>query len=55
MLIGSGGCATTTRSPEQREAHHRRIIENDMKLMVEDWDAFWLMDRPTRLSRWVER
>jgi hypothetical protein len=26
-----------------------------MKLLAEDWDTFWLMDRPTHLSRWVER
>lgn len=54
-LIGLTGCATSTRSSEQRMAHHRRIMENDLKLLVEDWDMLWLMDRPTRLSKWVER
>jgi hypothetical protein len=55
LLIGITGCETTTRSEGQRAAHQRRIVENDMKLLVEDWDTFWLMDRPTRLSKWVER
>jgi hypothetical protein len=58
LLIGVGvltGCETTTRSSAERAALHRRIIENDMKLLVEDWDLLWMNERPTRLSRWVER
>lgn len=55
LLIGIVGCETTIRSEEQRSAHHRRIMENDLKLLVEDWDMFWMVDRPTRLSKWLER
>jgi hypothetical protein len=55
LLIGITGCETAVRSEGQRAAHQRRIAENDMKLLVEDWDTFWLLDRPSHLSKWVER
>ena len=34
----------------ERQERHKRILENDLKQIVDDWDAFWLNDRPGRLS-----
>jgi hypothetical protein len=28
------------------------VWDEDLRMANEDWDRFWLMDRPSRLSRW---
>jgi hypothetical protein len=32
-----------------------RVAETDAQLFVDDWDMFWLNDRPTYLTRWYVR
>ena len=38
-----------------RERQHRaeKILENEMKQMVDDWDLFWLNDRRLRTTAWT--
>lgn len=49
------GCATITESPAER-AHNFRQVENYNAMMFnEDFDDFWLIDRPSRLSTWIVR
>jgi len=51
LLIVSG-CASKTLALSEAE-HQRqwdRINYINERLIAEDWDAFWLMDRPTYLS-----
>ena len=46
------GCSTLTETPPER---NRRIaLQNDlqMKMLVEDWDTFWLQEHVSSLSRW---
>jgi len=46
------GCSGLVDTPSQR---HRRImnsIEYDSHRIVDDWDHFWLADRPSYLSYW---
>ncbi|NLX21168.1 MAG: hypothetical protein GXY55_05775 [Phycisphaerae bacterium] len=48
LAVGCGdGVAITSR---ERQERHRRIMENDWKQLNDDWDSFWLMDRPGRLT-----
>jgi hypothetical protein len=52
-VLVAGGCgdgmADTRRDRQER---HKRVFDNDMKQINDDWDAFWLNDRPGRLSWW---
>jgi hypothetical protein len=46
------GCASTL--SEDSKMHTRRVQSNmnkDCKLMVEDWDSFWMNDEPSRLTK----
>jgi len=45
------GCAAT--NLESSEDHTKRVKRNmskDMKNLVEDWDRFWMVDRPSRAT-----
>ena len=46
---------TMTQSPEEQMHSMAAVVDQDAKGIVEDWDAFWQRDRPTRLTRWHER
>ena len=43
------GVADTRRDRQER---YKRIFNNDMKQINDDFDAFWLNDKPGRLSWW---
>lgn len=48
----ASGCATLTETPVERD---RRILNGwslDTKMMTEDWDQFWLVDRSSMLTQW---
>lgn len=50
-IVLTSGCASTL--SESSENHTKRIGRNmnkDCKLMVEDWDRFWMADEPSRLT-----
>lgn len=49
------GCATTTHSWEERKSLHKVAFEHDMRQVADDWDAIWMSDRASRLSRWNMR
>jgi hypothetical protein len=58
MLVGLaalGGCATMTRSGDDNWATFERSVQYDMRQMAEDFNYVWMLDRPSRLSRWVMR
>ena len=45
------GCAATL--SEGSKTHTTRVERNmktDLKLMAEDWDRFWMVDHPSRLT-----
>jgi len=50
LTTGCGDGVAYTR--QERAETHRRVLENDRKQLNDDWDAFWLMDRPGRLTWW---
>jgi hypothetical protein len=49
-----GGC-TMTETPTERNQRIVRGADIQSREMVEDWDVFWLVDRPTYLSPWYVR
>ena len=58
MLIATvvlpAGCGDgVALSAAERANMRRQIAENDRKQLNDDWDRFWLNDRPSRLSRWT--
>lgn len=49
------GCATMTQSPEEVRATYSRVWEYELRQMSDDWNFIWLLDRPSRLTRWQMR
>lgn len=54
-LVLLGGCATMTQSSEEVTAQYGRIWGYELQQMSDDWNFAWLVDRPSRLTRWVMR
>jgi hypothetical protein len=49
------GCDGTAHSYEERMRRSRMIREYNTRLLVDDWDAFWLQDRNLRGTQWHPR
>ena len=50
-VLATVGCGDGVMdSRVERQERYKRIISNDMKQINDDWDLFWLMDKPTRLT-----
>jgi hypothetical protein len=50
-----GGCALGPIPGQSRQevSNEQRVaFEEELKMFVDDWNYFWLIDRPTRLSRY---
>ena len=56
LIAGSflAGC-TPVDTAQERNARVNQISDMQMKMLVDDWDAFWLYDQNVRLSRWSPR
>ena len=39
----------------QRERRYRNILDYNSRQAVDDWDYFWLADRPSYLTYWYLR
>lgn len=46
------GNETLGMSAEDHYHHVKRISDIDRRALQDDWDVFWMTDRPTRLTRW---
>ncbi len=51
ISVGFSGCATLSQTSDERSARISSIEKKEWKMLVEDWDNFWMIDRPTRLSK----
>jgi len=49
------GCGLTNKSYAQRERRYRNITDLQARMIVDDFDTFWLADRPTYLTYWYVR
>jgi len=52
MMMGCSGMVSTHKEQARR---YRTIVNIDMRQIVDDWDYFWLADRPMYLSYWYYR
>jgi len=48
--ISLAGCATLGQSSRERSHRISEVHEKNWKMAVEDWDRFWLIEEPSRLS-----
>lgn len=46
------GCESTTHSGEQQMKKYGRITEVNRKLLVDDFDKFFMLERNSRLGMW---
>jgi hypothetical protein len=54
-LSGLVGCATPAYSPGERNQQITRNQDYEGRQMVEDWDHFWMLNPPSRLTVWNVR
>ncbi len=54
-MLSFFGCATLTQTPEEYCYTERRTIKYNMLQIPEDARMLILLDRPSRLSRWLVR
>jgi hypothetical protein len=45
----------SVQSPDDRMHTLKTVADQDARAFVDDWDYMFLMDRPSRLSRWHNR
>ena len=50
LAAGCGDGVAYTR--RERQERNRRILDNDMKQLVDDWDMLWLNERESRRTKW---
>jgi hypothetical protein len=53
ILVLEPGCATLTQTSAEHIHSYDRTLYHDSHLLPEDVDTAFLMDRPSRLSRWI--
>lgn len=49
--LSAMGCSRTYEAEEVNE-RTRSHMEHDLRLLVDDWNTFWLVDRPSMLTRY---
>ena len=51
LAFSIAGCGDgTAESKRERQERYKRVMNNEFKQINDDWDSFWLMDRPSRLT-----
>ena len=55
LLSSMTGCATPAYSPTERNKMISRTWGYDARQAVDDWDEFWLLRPPSRLTIWHVR
>ena len=49
------GCQTLSTDKEQQIRKYSRTADINRRLITEDLDSFWLLDRPSNLTQWHVR
>ena len=49
------GCSGVGESDSERSYHWKRQMAAERHMIVDDWDAFWMKDRTSRLSEYSIR
>ncbi len=51
VAVWLSGCGLGD-TEHQRELRYKHVVDVNSRELIDDWDHFWLMDRPSRLTRW---
>ncbi len=56
VLAGAclAGCGLVD-SQQERKRRYKTIVQLQSRMIVDDWDYFWLADKPSYLSPWQVR
>jgi hypothetical protein len=54
-MVSMTGCATPAYSAQERDKMISRTWRYDGRQAVDDWDEFWLLRPPSRLTIWHVR
>ena len=54
-LLMLTGCATMTQSSADVRHTYSRVWDYELHQMSDDWNLMWMLDRPSRLTRWQMR
>ena len=49
------GCATQTQTAAEVRTTYQRVWQYEMLQLSDDWNDMWMLNRPSRLTRWVTR
>jgi hypothetical protein len=49
------GCATMTETAAETRATYVRVWSYDLRMMSDDWNSAWMVDRASHLTRWQMR
>jgi hypothetical protein len=52
-LVLQSGCSSLTQTQAEHLHVYDRDVYHDIYLLPDDVDTFFMLDRPTRLSRWL--
>jgi hypothetical protein len=55
MSIVASGCGETTAHDRYRQMTYRRVADGDALGVQDDFDACFLLDRPSHLSPWYQQ
>jgi hypothetical protein len=55
VMVAVSGCATLTESSAERCHVAGKVEGYNVMLFNEEFDNFWLIDSPSRLSKWIIR
>ena len=48
----SGCAAGMVDTASQRRRRHRNIAALEARQINDDWDSFWMLDKPSRMTYW---
>ena len=54
-MFSMTGCATPAYSPTERDKLISRTWNYEGRMAVDDWDEFWMLRPPSRLTIWHVR
>ncbi len=55
VAVAVSGCSTMTESPKERLHTLGKVEQYNAMQFNEAFDYFWLVDSPSRLSKWMVR
>ncbi|MFP4054077.1 MAG: hypothetical protein ACLFV7_09460 [Phycisphaerae bacterium] len=50
--VFASGCAGLGHNADEREVRREHIWKAQQRMLVDDWDYFWLHDRSSALTSW---